>query len=554
LIRGGELVVGRSPACDIVLDEGFVSTRHCKVQWDEDGFSVQDVGSKNGTYVNGTRVEHTHALRVGDYLQIGSTVLRLRDEVAPSRAPSVSAWQVRDSTNAARPVTKTGVVPLGALADRGATAYLRSPVSTHVGDEALDSAAELSTILEDERDTLVVVRRVARVERFAELPIVFGRERGTDVALDDDALSLRHAAIERASGGFRLRDVGSKNGTFVNGQRIVVRLLKDADVITVGRYTVLVLIVDGRLGLDVRSPDVAVGGAEPLATQPIPIGTIAPPITGKQKKKRKKASELAWFATSDLDRGVFRARSAIVSMVVGVGVTAWLLAFGDSETLAGGALASAHESAEFDAEALEIGRSSCAACHVGVGRVATLRCLECHPFNRPRDGHAGVNLACASCHPEHQGSKYNSVAAAVFGCADCHPEPHKDLPRLDPKLVIGFDRTAPADVEFHLQHMEAAVECLACHEHEAASGPRGARATCGGCHAPELVTAEDCQHCHHEHPDRTVDVNVAVAPRQPPPRFRVGGATWAFAMLVVPFLVAALLPRPRRVELDPDEA
>src|SRR4051812_16303075 len=64
-VRSGELVpldgaadffVGRSPSADIRFDEPGVSRIHCRVVRDDDGFFVEDLGSTNGTYVNGTQV------------------------------------------------------------------------------------------------------------------------------------------------------------------------------------------------------------------------------------------------------------------------------------------------------------------------------------------------------------------------------------------------------------------------------------------------------------------------------------------------------------------
>jgi pSer/pThr/pTyr-binding forkhead associated (FHA) protein len=66
----GVLTVGRAPEADIFLDDVTVSRRHAELRHGAQGWSVRDVGSLNGTYVNRVRVEDQH-LSGGDELQVG---------------------------------------------------------------------------------------------------------------------------------------------------------------------------------------------------------------------------------------------------------------------------------------------------------------------------------------------------------------------------------------------------------------------------------------------------------------------------------------------------
>jgi pSer/pThr/pTyr-binding forkhead associated (FHA) protein len=66
----GVHAVGRSPEAEVFLDDVTVSRRHAEFRHGAQGWSVRDVGSLNGTYVNRTRVED-RALRGGDEVQIG---------------------------------------------------------------------------------------------------------------------------------------------------------------------------------------------------------------------------------------------------------------------------------------------------------------------------------------------------------------------------------------------------------------------------------------------------------------------------------------------------
>ena len=69
-LDAGVVTAGRHPDSDIFLDDITVSRRHAQFERDDEGFSVRDVGSLNGTYVERVRVEHA-ALRHGEEIQIG---------------------------------------------------------------------------------------------------------------------------------------------------------------------------------------------------------------------------------------------------------------------------------------------------------------------------------------------------------------------------------------------------------------------------------------------------------------------------------------------------
>ena len=69
-LDGDRIVVGRSPDCDVFLDDVTVSRSHAVLSRDEDGFTIEDQASLNGTYVNRRRVEKAK-LEDGDEVQIG---------------------------------------------------------------------------------------------------------------------------------------------------------------------------------------------------------------------------------------------------------------------------------------------------------------------------------------------------------------------------------------------------------------------------------------------------------------------------------------------------
>ena len=78
-LAGGEAVLGRDPSCSLVLDDPLISPRHASVSWDGAAWVLTDLGSKNGTFVNGARVKR-QALRPGDAIQLGTVRLAFQTE------------------------------------------------------------------------------------------------------------------------------------------------------------------------------------------------------------------------------------------------------------------------------------------------------------------------------------------------------------------------------------------------------------------------------------------------------------------------------------------
>jgi FHA domain/Domain of unknown function (DUF1707) len=74
--EGGRLVLGRAPGCQLVFSDDTVSRRHAELRFHEGRWIVRDLGSSNGTWVNGRRVMEAE-VAPGDELQLGGWALRL---------------------------------------------------------------------------------------------------------------------------------------------------------------------------------------------------------------------------------------------------------------------------------------------------------------------------------------------------------------------------------------------------------------------------------------------------------------------------------------------
>ena len=245
--------IGADPACDVVVDLPQVSGRHCRLTRDGDGFLLEDLGSTNGTFVNGERVVGAVRVACGDAIRLGLTT--------PMPWPEAS-----------EPPPEPGVLRIGREPDNDVVVGLPMVSGHHARVSRIAGAG--GAVLEDlgsangtaigsperkvERATLSAAETVflgshpipaayllARLDPSAPPALVLdadelviGRDPGCDRVVDLPMVSGRHARLRRAEGRAWIEDLGSANGTFVDGRRVVGEVaVRDGAWIGLGSYT-----------------------------------------------------------------------------------------------------------------------------------------------------------------------------------------------------------------------------------------------------------------------------------------------------------------------------
>jgi sigma-B regulation protein RsbU (phosphoserine phosphatase) len=147
-LRGERVVVGRSRDCELILPDVLLSRRHAELVRLEAGWLLRDLGSLNGTRLNGARVERDMLLRDGDVVEIADWSLAYRDAELPSD-PDVAAndLRLRDVTElATRSYVETDKIVrqsrILSVLTRAAAAVVATPTAAELLDTLLGHVLE----------------------------------------------------------------------------------------------------------------------------------------------------------------------------------------------------------------------------------------------------------------------------------------------------------------------------------------------------------------------------------------------------------------------------
>ena len=202
-VGAGSLSFGRDASSDVVVSGNEVSRHHAEIRSDPEGYRLLDL-SVNGTFVNGERIGKTHALSRADVIRIGNDEFRFyADAAGPVSPPGPPAAQVDPPREA----------PAGA-AQRLSDTMHGVPDEPERNTPPGPEAAPLASLLFRSGD--LKGRRLP-----IKVPVVnIGRGDYNDIVIADGSVSTMHAKLQRREAIWILSDLGSTNGTYVEGERL----------------------------------------------------------------------------------------------------------------------------------------------------------------------------------------------------------------------------------------------------------------------------------------------------------------------------------------------
>lgn len=111
----GEFLIGRGSECHIRPNSDWVSRQHCLLRVTDDSAFIRDLGSTNGTLLNGLRIVGEQVLCAGDHLQVGPLVFEVRADDTPAVLESsptpVPSGMLRSEQPASAYLPKTAEMP-----------------------------------------------------------------------------------------------------------------------------------------------------------------------------------------------------------------------------------------------------------------------------------------------------------------------------------------------------------------------------------------------------------------------------------------------------------
>ncbi|MEP7326414.1 MAG: FHA domain-containing protein [Gemmatimonadota bacterium] len=310
---GASLVFGREAGNDVVVEHNQVSRRHAEITATPGGYVLSDL-STNGTFVNGQRIEGPRTLARADMIRVGDSEFRFYADQAPKSPPPpaesvapeppplpagipplstpMSSGPVIPPINPERPPMVGGMPPAtpmssgGVIPPSGASHRLNDTLHGQslrpfappaaATAPAPEPPAQPSGSAAAMASFLVRSGKLKGTRLPIRVPVVnIGRAEYNDVVIADDSVSTAHAKLQRREGIWVLTDLGSTNGSFVDGEAVSGEVALGPGVtVRFGQVSVLFEPTDDAMGVAKGSGTQMM---EPLKAPPAPPPAPAEP-------------------------------------------------------------------------------------------------------------------------------------------------------------------------------------------------------------------------------------------------------------------------------------
>ncbi|WP_040794598.1 FHA domain-containing protein [Nocardia higoensis] len=260
------ITLGRAPEVTLFVDSPLVSRVHATLTWQGSGWVLTDNGSTNGVFVDARRlsqpvtIDRPTQVRLGD--AISGPLLHLLPSAPPRPQPPSGPLphQGRSAPPPQRPSYQrppappfqqhqpgpgSGQQPVAGQYS-GARPQVPAQHAPHVPQQAQQqpppSAQQPNVNMTTKADTSALpplrarnsTAAIARADRLPPGGLAIGRTTDNQIVVNDPLASRKHARLVAGPEGLTIEDLGSANGTFVNGTRQQRSVLREGDVITIG--------------------------------------------------------------------------------------------------------------------------------------------------------------------------------------------------------------------------------------------------------------------------------------------------------------------------------
>jgi serine phosphatase RsbU (regulator of sigma subunit) len=203
-LMGERMVMGRHPACQIVLDNAAVSRNHAQILQSHGTYYLEDLRSRNGTLVNGRKIQGRTELKDKDEIRVCEVVLRFYQSAAPdSRDQSTPA---SGATSDVKPAPGRGVT----VSDTDLAAIVKTgPMPEKMIDDSSSDSSSIITSLDVNRGPRIAVRPEAKLRAVMEISQNLARALKIDEVLPKILESLFKIFPQADRGFIVLKDAAS---------------------------------------------------------------------------------------------------------------------------------------------------------------------------------------------------------------------------------------------------------------------------------------------------------------------------------------------------------
>jgi pSer/pThr/pTyr-binding forkhead associated (FHA) protein len=213
-VDGEKLIMGRAEDCDITIDNLAVSRHHAIIEKVGGTYTISDLDSNNGTFINGHRIEGPTTLNFGDEIGIGKHILVFDSHSKKARPMEVSAAV---AAAAAQPDMDAG--------GRG-TMFVEPEQMEKIQEKGVTARKPHLQIVGSPNGQLIALDKS---------DIVFGKAPSCDIVVGGFFTARRHAILSELEQGYQLTNLAILVPTRINNSVIDSQLLDDGDEIRIGK-------------------------------------------------------------------------------------------------------------------------------------------------------------------------------------------------------------------------------------------------------------------------------------------------------------------------------
>ncbi len=222
------IIIGRDPGVDFLIDSPGISRRHAQITIQDDQCTLEDLGSSNGTFLNGERLSQPRRLRNGDVIRLGQAVtLQYQGETREAAATMFELSQP--------PVEQTMLESTPpAIEKTSLEAEKPSVGATMIGEEPKPSRSSKAAV--PPQLAVTIAGEAVRTFPLLQPRITIGRAEDNQVVIQSRIVSRYHAYLERANGAYRLVVLpDASNPVLIEGRPIEgQRELRHGDILRIG--------------------------------------------------------------------------------------------------------------------------------------------------------------------------------------------------------------------------------------------------------------------------------------------------------------------------------